>query len=722
MEPLELRRLLAVVGVIGDYTAGTPLRDVSNLIKSWNPDYIATVGDNWYSDPSIDDSVGQYFHDYISPYSGSYGAGSTSGNRFWPTLGNHDYENGVSQYLNFFTLPNNERYYSVKKDNIELFVINSNTQEANGTSSTSTQATWLKNGLAASTATFKLVLFHHPAYTSGTEGNNTRMQWPFQQWGASAVISGHDHIYERILKNGFPYFVNGLGGAEIVPAKRTESGSQIRYWSNYGAMRIESSSTQLNFKFYNRSGTLIDNYTINAATPPPTGTAFTAIATGTSWKYLDNGTNQGTAWRALSFDDSTWKSGNAELGYGDGDEATVVGFGGSSSNKFVTTYFRKSFNIADRSAVTSLNLRIKRDDGAVVYLNGAEVYRTNMTAGTVAYNTFASSTTEDNNYYTASISPSLLNTGNNVIAVEIHQSDAGSSDISFNFDLTGTSSGPSAPTAPAAPASLTAAAPSATQVNLGWSDQSNNETGFKIERSTDGTNFTEIATVAAGMTTYGDTGRTASTRYYYRVCAYNSVGNSAYSNVASALTSDTSGAVYLSDLAWVSATNGYGPVEKDMGNGSSGAGDGAPITLNGVVYTKGLGAHANSSIVYNLNGAYNTFISDVGVDDRQATNGTIVFQVYLDNVLAYDSGVMRATTVTKNINLSVAGKTQLRLVITDSGDGIDYDHGDWAGARLTPIAPAARVASATVAPHTTFSSLEISALESLEEEHVLELI
>src|SRR5690349_18597233 len=82
-EPLECRQLLAHFAVIGDYTQGTPLRDVSNQIKSWNPDFIATVGDNWYSDPSIDDSVGQYFHSYISPYNGSYGSGSSSGNKFW---------------------------------------------------------------------------------------------------------------------------------------------------------------------------------------------------------------------------------------------------------------------------------------------------------------------------------------------------------------------------------------------------------------------------------------------------------------------------------------------------------------------------------------------------------------------------------------------------------------------------------------------------------------
>src|SRR5439155_26286496 len=71
--------------------------------------------------------------------------------------------------------------------------------------------------------------------------------------------------------------------------------------------------------------------------------ALTYIPTGATWKYLDNGSNQGAAWKATSFNDSTWKSGPAQLGYGDGDEATVVAFGPDPNNKYITTYFRRSF-------------------------------------------------------------------------------------------------------------------------------------------------------------------------------------------------------------------------------------------------------------------------------------------------------------------------------------------------------------------------------------------
>lgn len=154
---------------------------------------------------------------------------------------------------------------------------------------------------------------------------------------------------------------------------------------------------------------------------------------------------------------------------------------------------------------------------------------------------------------------------------------------------------------------------------------------------------------------------------------------------------------YLSDLPWVSATNGWGPVERDMSNGGQGAGDGNTLTLNGVTYAKGLGVNSDSTIIYNLGGAYSTFKSDVGVDDEEATNGSVDFQVVADGTTLFDSGTMTPSTATKSINVSVAGVQQLELIVGDAGDGIDYDHGDWAGAELTgsPAAPSGLTAVAS---------------------------
>src|SRR6185369_16739457 len=156
------------------------------------------------------------YHDYIQPYNGSYGAGAAQ-NRFWPSLGNHDWMTASAQpYLNYFALPNNERYYDFVKGDVHFFVIDSDPAETDGTSSTSTQGNWLKNKLAASSSKWKVVYFHHAPYCSDQmHGSTTYMQWPFKTWGADIVLSGHAHIYERIITDGFPYIVNGLGGESI---------------------------------------------------------------------------------------------------------------------------------------------------------------------------------------------------------------------------------------------------------------------------------------------------------------------------------------------------------------------------------------------------------------------------------------------------------------------------------------------------------------------------
>jgi hypothetical protein len=163
------------------------------------------------------------------------------------------------------------------------------------------------------------------------------------------------------------------------------------------------------------------------------------IAANSSWKYLDNGSNQGTTWRASSFSDGTWKTGNAELGYGDDDEATEVSYGPSSTAKYITTYFRKTFTASNASDFNGLELSLLRDDGGVVYINGAEVYRNNMPGGAIYYNTLASTYidgTNEKTFVVANLANTLVN-GTNVIAVEIHQNAATSSDISFNLKLKG---------------------------------------------------------------------------------------------------------------------------------------------------------------------------------------------------------------------------------------------------------------------------------------------
>jgi hypothetical protein len=166
---------------------------------------------------------------------------------------------------------------------------------------------------------------------------------------------------------------------------------------------------------------------------------YQIVPAGALWDYLDDGSDQGAAWTTLEFDDGVWKSGLAELGYGEGDEATRVGYGPSGSAKFMTTYFRHAFTRTAVDAIEQLRLGIRYDDGAIVYLNGVEIGRFHLPDGEVLYTTPAVGDVpgDADDYTFANVPPELLREGNNVLAVEIHQSRPGSSDLSFDMMLEG---------------------------------------------------------------------------------------------------------------------------------------------------------------------------------------------------------------------------------------------------------------------------------------------
>jgi len=179
----------------------------------------------------------------------------------------------------------------------------------------------------------------------------------------------------------------------------------------------------------------IDNLEVTVSPAP----VETLVAPGASWAYLDNGSDQGNAWREVSFDDDAWARGPAQLGYGDDDEATEVGFGGDSQNKHVTTYFRHGFTLTDHDQFASLVVGLIRDDGAAVYLNGTLIALDNLDPN---YNslTLAGNNpglTGEGTWSEFPVPPGLLKEGINVLAVEIHQDNVSSSDISMDAYLVG---------------------------------------------------------------------------------------------------------------------------------------------------------------------------------------------------------------------------------------------------------------------------------------------
>ena len=264
------------VAVIGDYGyAGPSLAAVATLVNGWQPDFIITTGDNNYPNgaaSTIDANIGQYFHAYIGNYQGSYGAGATT-NRFFPSLGNHDWvAPNAAPYLDYFTLPagspGGERYYEFTWGPLHLFALDSDPHEPHGITADSAQARWLMCRLAASTQPWQLVYMHHPPHASGLHGSTPALRWPYADWGADAVLAGHNHHYERLQVNGLRYFVVGTGGASLYSALPQHPQSQFAYDEDYGALLIEADETQVKFSFYQRTGALLDTITLRHNTTP----------------------------------------------------------------------------------------------------------------------------------------------------------------------------------------------------------------------------------------------------------------------------------------------------------------------------------------------------------------------------------------------------------------------------------------------------------------------
>ena len=180
--------------------------------------------------------------------------------------------------------------------------------------------------------------------------------------------------------------------------------------------------------------------TIVVAQPLPDFPQVELLASGGSWRYLAKSSAAPSTWSQLSFDDSAWSNGIAKLGFGRGDEATLIN-GGPSNTRYTTIYFRSKFVVEDAAGMTNLIAQLKRDDGAVVYLNGVEVLRDNIGPGAVSYTTLATNASDNGSvFYAEALDDKALNAlvvGTNLVAVEVHQTSASSGDLAFDFALSG---------------------------------------------------------------------------------------------------------------------------------------------------------------------------------------------------------------------------------------------------------------------------------------------
>jgi galactan endo-1,6-beta-galactosidase len=223
------------------------------------------------------------------------------------------------------------------------------------------------------------------------------------------------------------------------------------------------------------------------------------VPTGSVWRFNDSGANLGTAWRNPGYNDTAWRSGRGQFGFGDGDEVTLV-----ASNRQFTTYFRRTFNAATH--YTNLTLRLLRDDGAVVYLNGVEIFRSNIRPGLVDYLTAATNALaldETSTFYVTNVSPALLLAGPNVLAVEVHQNSATSSDLSFELNLSGEA--PPVSATLVSPGSLWRYVDATNNLGTAWRETTFNDTPWRSGPAQLGFGDGDEATVTASnrqITTY----------------------------------------------------------------------------------------------------------------------------------------------------------------------------------------------------------------------------
>lgn len=264
-----------VIGNIGDFgdpdNAPWP-QAVADIVIGWDPDFIVTNGDNLYSPAgNYEDAVGAFYGDYITD--------DLQTNRFWPALGNHDHSdpaNGLQDYLDYFTLPNNERYYDFVKGPIHFFIyhtalptLGGTSPEPDGIDVNSIQAEWLRVKMAASKVKWKVVVLQDPPYTNATNDfpGHAVVRLPFKAWGADLVISGDTHAYQRFTVDGLTYVVNGAGGRDISgsgTASPNENDDYLDFqlFGTYGALKLTVECASIIGEFIDTEGTVQDTFTL----------------------------------------------------------------------------------------------------------------------------------------------------------------------------------------------------------------------------------------------------------------------------------------------------------------------------------------------------------------------------------------------------------------------------------------------------------------------------
>jgi hypothetical protein len=255
--------------VIGDFGQNSKSeKAVAEMVKSWKFDFIITTGDNNYplgSKKTIQKNIGKYYGDYIynpdapEKMKCNGKAFQDKVNRFFPCPGNHDnYSTPMLQpYLDYFTLPGDEKNYDFSWGPVRFFSLNTG-RSADIACCDAPESVWLKEGLAKSKEPFKFVVFHHPPFSPGSHGSAEKMQWPFASWGTDAVLCGHEHFYARIMDKQtpkMPYITcgssgnNRLYGCDEHPLDSSKFDVKCDE-NHWGAMLVRASRSKVVMEYY----------------------------------------------------------------------------------------------------------------------------------------------------------------------------------------------------------------------------------------------------------------------------------------------------------------------------------------------------------------------------------------------------------------------------------------------------------------------------------------
>lgn len=399
------------VAIIGDFgTADANAIAVADQVATWGVDQVWTTGDNTYSTPSPEG--------YATDVDGVWGAYITSGgvaggNRFWPCPGNHDwsFSDGLSAYVEHFDLPGNERYYSIRLGDVELFCLSTDPAEPDGVVPRSVQAEWLEEALAQSTAPWKWVTTHHPPHSSGMHGDTSGLDWPFTRWGASGVWSGHDHHYERTIKNGAVFGVTGIGGVSLRTVSDGPQGSVAAVAGHHGATLMQVDSQTSTFTTIDVAGLILDQFTVannQPATPDHVLLPFHQEWHVRSWGLEDD-------WLEAGFEDQAWPVMVAPVGSGDAPiSRSMQGSGPRASGPL---RMRTVIDVADAASWGETRLQVRATAGVVVWINGTEVYRERVPEGPISPDSIATAQGTDQGWIEVDLG--RLVEGPNAVAVAV---------------------------------------------------------------------------------------------------------------------------------------------------------------------------------------------------------------------------------------------------------------------------------------------------------------